>query len=102
MYEAFYLFFSDIETFKSLFFRTPKLHRSLETPTRFSFNDGIISNICPSQGDNALSLNFKRGVLSALQNNLADFETKTQSVQEVCIIKVFFTYYALNTLKFYL
>ncbi|RUS82210.1 hypothetical protein EGW08_010024, partial [Elysia chlorotica] len=43
---------------------------------RFSFQDGLVDDVCPSDQDEATSLNFKRGVLSAFQNSM------TQHAQE--------------------
>ena len=78
--------------------RNSELHKFIKTPTRFSFNDGKISNICPSQGDNIQSLNFKRGFLSAFQASMEDLTTKTQVVKEVSKLTKFQIYSSLSLL----
>ena len=34
---------------------------------RFAFNDGIVTDVCPSLEEKTWALNFKRGFLSAIQ-----------------------------------
>ncbi|XP_078574880.1 apolipophorins-like isoform X1 [Branchiostoma floridae x Branchiostoma japonicum] len=47
-----------------------EFQRALERhPLRFSFQDGVIPEICPSAEDETWVVNIKRGVLSALQNS---------------------------------
>ncbi|CAH1244201.1 CTD-3088G3.8 [Branchiostoma lanceolatum] len=47
-----------------------EFQRALERhPLRFSFQDGIVPEICPSAEDEPWVVNIKRGVLSALQNS---------------------------------
>jgi hypothetical protein len=41
---------------------------------RFSFGDGLISEICPSGNETSWVLNFKRGILSAFQNTMKRFD----------------------------
>ncbi|CAL1530281.1 unnamed protein product [Lymnaea stagnalis] len=48
---------------------------------RFSFQDGGIEELCPEQNEETAVLNFKRGVLSALQNSMVQFE-RDESLQE--------------------
>nr|XP_006010930.2 PREDICTED: apolipophorins-like [Latimeria chalumnae] len=40
-----------------------------KNPLQFSFQDGKIPNICPSEGEELWVLNVKRGILSVLQNS---------------------------------
>ncbi|XP_035827340.1 uncharacterized protein LOC101854594 [Aplysia californica] len=52
---------------------------------RFSFDNGVISNICPAEGEELFALNFKRGLLSAFQNSIQvkdGFKAGTFSVPE--------------------
>ncbi|KAH9496816.1 hypothetical protein Btru_010355 [Bulinus truncatus] len=41
---------------------------------RFSYQDGRIDSLCPSEGDESISLNFKRGVLSVFQNSMTQLQ----------------------------
>lgn len=45
----------------------------------FTFHDGVVPHICPSTDEPVWSVNIKRGILSAFQNNMArldlDYET---------------------------
>ncbi|XP_067622386.1 uncharacterized protein Apoltp [Eurosta solidaginis] len=41
---------------------------------RFSFHDGLISEICPTSTESIWTLNFKRGILSAFQNTMLRFD----------------------------
>ncbi|XP_041062052.1 uncharacterized protein LOC121287955 [Carcharodon carcharias] len=61
-----------------------KLRASLEKhPLQFSFQDGIIPEICPSEGEETWALNIKRGILSILQDSYTVNKQKT--VEEVDI-----------------
>ncbi|XP_067911828.1 uncharacterized protein [Heterodontus francisci] len=61
-----------------------KLRASLEKhPLQFSFQDGIIPEICPSDNEETWVLNIKRGILSVLQDSYAVNKQKT--VEEVDI-----------------
>ena len=40
---------------------------NVETTLRFSMEDGVINNICPSNDETQESLNFKKSILSMLQ-----------------------------------
>ena len=40
---------------------------NVETTLRFSMEDGVIKNICPSNDETQESLNFKKSILSMLQ-----------------------------------
>lgn len=48
---------------------------------RFSFQDGIIDNICPTEDEEPWVLNIKRGILSTLQNSMDNLET-SQTLSE--------------------
>ncbi|KAG1652941.1 Apolipophorin [Nymphon striatum] len=50
----------------------------------FSFNDGSIEHICPSSEDPVWSVNIKRGILSAMQNNMRNLKTD-DSLREIDI-----------------
>lgn len=43
-------------------------------PLRFSFSDGLIPEVCPHENETSWVLNFKRGILSALQNTMKRFD----------------------------
>ncbi|GCB65474.1 hypothetical protein scyTo_0007724 [Scyliorhinus torazame] len=61
-----------------------KLRSSLEKhPLQFSFQDGIIPEICPSDSEETWALNIKRGILSVLQDSYTVNKQKT--VEEVDI-----------------
>ncbi|XP_052061384.1 apolipophorins-like [Mytilus californianus] len=45
---------------------------------RFSFQDGIVEELCPEDGDSDWSLNFKRGILSAFQNSMDSLDMDTE------------------------
>lgn len=48
--------------------------RQLEArPLQFSFQDGVVDELCPSPGEPVWALNVKRGILSAFQNSMPDF-----------------------------
>jgi hypothetical protein len=47
---------------------------------RFSFNDGLIPEVCPHENETSWVLNFKRGILSALQNTMKRFDVDHQSI----------------------
>ena len=51
---------------------------------RFSFQDGLVDDVCPSDQEVPRSLNFKRGVLSAFQNSMTQHRQK-ESMREVGI-----------------
>ncbi|XP_076451754.1 uncharacterized protein LOC143287554 isoform X2 [Babylonia areolata] len=59
---------------------------------RFAFQDGRISDICPSDVDSTWALNVKRGFLSAFQNNMEDFNTD-QTVDETDVLGTCLTVY---------
>lgn len=49
---------------------------------RFSFEDGLIKQICPNDDEPIWALNMKRGILSALQNTMDRFDVD-QTTHEV-------------------
>uniref|UniRef100_A0A182M2K1 Vitellogenin domain-containing protein n=1 Tax=Anopheles culicifacies TaxID=139723 RepID=A0A182M2K1_9DIPT len=58
---------------------------------RFAFHDGTISEICHENDEPVWTLNFKRGILSALQNTMPrfdiDFETTETDVSGICDVQ---------------
>ncbi|XP_059837117.1 apolipophorins-like [Hypanus sabinus] len=61
-----------------------KLSAALEKhPLHFSFQDGIIPEICPAEGEETWSLNIKRGILSVFQDSYT--VNKKETVEEVDI-----------------
>uniref|UniRef100_W8B060 Vitellogenin n=1 Tax=Ceratitis capitata TaxID=7213 RepID=W8B060_CERCA len=58
---------------------------------RFAFNDGTITEICPSAKEKIWTLNFKRGILSTLQNTMlrldVDFNTTETDIAGECKVK---------------
>lgn len=61
------------------------LKRDLERYSlHFSFQDGRISDICPTEGDTVLALNIKRGFLSAFQTS----GDKSEMISEVISSKL--------------
>ncbi|XP_067859873.1 apolipophorins-like [Heptranchias perlo] len=59
-----------------------KLRAALEKhPLQFSFQDGIIPEICPSDSEEIWALNVKRGILSVLQDSYT--VNKQETVEEV-------------------
>jgi hypothetical protein len=52
---------------------------------RFSFQDGVVEELCPNDKDSDWSLNFKRGMLTAFQNSMDSFDMETE-VREVDFI----------------
>ncbi|XP_051877297.1 apolipophorins-like [Pristis pectinata] len=62
-----------------------KLRAALEKhPLHFSFQDGIIPEICPAEGEETWSLNIKRGILSVFQDSYT--VNKKETVEEVDIL----------------
>lgn len=59
-----------------------------EYTLRFSFNDGVISEICPQDDEKNWVLNFKRGLLSMLHNTMKRFDldhsTTEEDVKGIC------------------
>nr|KAG5709527.1 hypothetical protein BaRGS_001577 [Batillaria attramentaria] len=62
--------------------RSSEFRRTLErSPLRFSFQDGVVAELCPDRQEDGWALNVKRGVLSALQNSMDKLEG-AQDVKE--------------------
>jgi len=56
--------------------------RSLERfPLRFSFQDGVVEELCPSEGESTWALNIKRGLLTAFQNSMTSLD-RNERVKE--------------------
>ncbi|KYB29704.1 hypothetical protein TcasGA2_TC031518 [Tribolium castaneum] len=53
-----------------------------EHTLRFSFNDGIISEICPQDDEKNWVLNFKRGILSMFHNTMKRFDLDHSTTEE--------------------
>ncbi|XP_045454917.1 apolipophorins [Melitaea cinxia] len=49
---------------------------------RFSFHDGIISEICPDESEDDWVLNFKRAILSLFQNSMKRFDINFKGVEQ--------------------
>lgn len=54
--------------------KTRQNHISLHSHSRFSFHDGVIAEVCPSDNEENWILNFKKGILSAMQNTMYRFD----------------------------
>lgn len=56
--------------------------------SRFSFQDGVIAEVCPGEYEPAWVLNFKKGILSAMQNSMLrfdmDYNTTETDVSGTC------------------
>lgn len=53
-----------------------------EYSLRFAFNDGFISEICPSVEEKTWVLNFKRGLLSMLHNTMKRFDLDHNAIED--------------------
>ncbi|XP_018566495.1 uncharacterized protein LOC108907336 [Anoplophora glabripennis] len=53
-----------------------------EYSLRFSFKDGVINEICPSEEEKVWILNFKRGILSMLHNTMKRFDLDHSTEEE--------------------
>lgn len=53
-------------------------------PLRFAFNDGRVGHVCPSSEEPLWVVNFKKGILSNLQNSMPNFEEE----KSVCFITI--------------
>lgn len=54
-----------------------------EHPLRFSFQDGIMEELCPLPEESAWVLNIKKGILSSLQNTMDTFKTEQNLVEVI-------------------
>ena len=62
---------------------TGEFKRSLELhPLMFSFQDGRIEDVCPTNDEQIWALNIKRAIITAFQNTMNDLsqEQKTKEV----------------------
>jgi len=50
-------------------------------PLRFSFQDGVIDELCPQGDDPVWVLNFKRGILSTFHNTMVRFDVDSSQVE---------------------
>ena len=57
-----------------------------QKPLRFGFDDGKISDICPSDDEEEWVLNFKRGVLSNFQNSMRALENREVRMMDCCFL----------------
>lgn len=74
---------SNDETQNVLHQRSPIFAKDIEEMTlRFDFRDGLIQELCPNNDEQVWVTNFKRGILSALQNTMArlDLDHKATEV----------------------
>lgn len=53
-----------------------------EHTLRFSFNDGVISELCPAEEESNWVLNFKRGILSMLHNTMKRFDLDHSTIEK--------------------
>lgn len=53
-----------------------------EFTLRFAFQDGIISEVCPDPDEKNWVLNFKKGLLSLLQNSMKRFDLDHQGIED--------------------
>jgi len=60
-----------------------ELRRVLEDHNlRFSFQDGVVEELCPASGESVWALNIKRAMLSVFQNSMDDLN-QDQRLREV-------------------
>ena len=67
-----------------------QFQKELESESlRFSFQDGIIEEVCPDDSESDWSINFKRGILSAFQNSMESLEMQTEvtEVEYDCLVQ---------------
>ncbi|XP_047539341.1 uncharacterized protein LOC125072709 [Vanessa atalanta] len=63
--------------------RAEKFKQSVSShDLRFSFHDGIISEICPDDAEEDWVLNFKRAILSLFQNSMKRFDINFKGVEQ--------------------
>ncbi|XP_012946660.1 vitellogenin, partial [Aplysia californica] len=62
--------------------REEQFRRGVEaSELRFSFQNGVVAQICSGQSEDAWVTNFKKGILSSFQNSMDDL-TKAQNLTE--------------------
>lgn len=59
---------------QTFFNKKTLLENNNDPKNRFSFYDGSIYNVCPGNDESILSLNIKKGILSAFQNKMKRFD----------------------------
>ena len=65
--------------------RSDNFRSSVEANSlRFSLQDGRVADVCASEDDDVWVVNFKRGIVSALQNTMTSL-TSEATVLEVAI-----------------
>lgn len=67
-------------------------------PLRFTFDDGLIHELCPDRHEPIWALNIKRGILSMLQNNMRRFDVDHRG-EEVDVHGTCDTHYRLYEAK---
>ncbi|XP_043065229.1 LOW QUALITY PROTEIN: uncharacterized protein LOC108101203 [Drosophila ficusphila] len=73
---------SDSETLETLHPKSMSLHGDLtQNVLRFSFHDGLISEVCPQAQETAWVLNIKKGILSAFQNTMMRFDVDSNTTE---------------------
>ena len=58
-------------------------------------NDGAVNSICPDSAEQLQVLNFKRGILSLLQNSMPRYDL-THQTREVYTLKHLSTYHQIK------
>lgn len=62
--------------------RSSQFSRDVEhMKMRFDFRDGLIQEVCPESGEQVWVTNFKRGILSALQNTMPRLDLDHKSTE---------------------
>ncbi|XP_067679783.1 uncharacterized protein [Haliotis asinina] len=80
---------------------TGEFKRNLERfPLRFSFQDGVVEELCPTFGETTWALNIKRGLLTAVQNSM-DRIDRDQRVKESDIAGNCYTDYKVTNTGWY-
>ncbi|XP_046361600.2 uncharacterized protein LOC124138779 [Haliotis rufescens] len=80
---------------------TGEFKRNLERfPLRFSFQDGVVEELCPADGETTWALNIKRGLLTAVQNSMDRIDTD-QRVKERDIAGSCYTDYKVTNSGWY-
>lgn len=65
----------EVEQDEDLHPKSKQLAAELEkSDLRFSFHDGLIGEVCPDTNEPTWVLNFKKGILSSLQNTMLRFD----------------------------
>ncbi|XP_017105517.3 uncharacterized protein Apoltp [Drosophila bipectinata] len=68
--------------FENMHPKSMNLHQDLsKNLLRFAFHDGLISEVCPLEGDAPWVLNIKKGILSAFQNTMMRFDVDSNRTE---------------------